>query len=75
MGCVRANMRVIMKRSVMFSPPLIALAVAAVCVVILVSTIFGSGKPHSETMFSASTTGSSVDAAGATITPTRGGSN
>jgi hypothetical protein len=68
-------MRVIMKRSIIFSPPVIALAVAAVCVVVLVATIFGSTEPHSETMFSASTTGSSVDAAGATITPTHAGSN
>ena len=64
-----------MKRSIIFSPPLIALAVAAICVVVLIAMNFGSTKPHIETMFSASTTGSSVDAAGATITPTRNDSN
>ena len=53
------------------SLPLIALAVAVIGIAVLVMMNFRSGKPQSETMFSASTTASSVDAAGATITPTR----
>jgi hypothetical protein len=61
-----------MKRSIKFSPPLIALAVAAICVILFVATNFIGGQPHSETMFSASTTGSSADAVGAIITRTRG---
>lgn len=68
-------MWVIMKQRIIFSPPLIALAVAAIGVVVLFAINFGLTKPHTETMFSASTTGSSVDAAGATITPTRNDSN
>jgi hypothetical protein len=53
------------------SPPLIALTVALIGIAALIVTDFRSGKPQSETMFSASTTASSVDAAGATVSPTR----
>ena len=53
------------------SPSLIALAVAVIGIAALIVMNSRSGKPQSETMFSASTTASSVDAAGATITPTR----
>ncbi len=63
--------QVVMKPRIRFSPPLVALAIAVICVILFVATNFGVGKPHGETMFSASTTGSSADAAGATITPTR----
>lgn len=63
--------RAVMKPRISCSPPLVALAIAVICVILFVATNFGVGKPHSETMFSASTTGSSADAAGATITPTR----
>jgi hypothetical protein len=53
------------------SPPLIALAVAVIGIAALIVTNFRSGESRSETMFSASRTASTIDAAGATVTPTR----
>jgi hypothetical protein len=57
-----------MKQKLFFSPPMMALATAAICVAILAATNFGA-RLAGETMVSAATTASSVRAAGAIITP------
>jgi hypothetical protein len=58
-----------MKQNLFFSPPIIALAIAAICVAILAATNFGP-RPAAETMVASATTESSVRAAGAIMTPT-----
>jgi hypothetical protein len=58
-----------MKQKLFFSPPLIVLATAAICIAILAATNFGA-RPAAETMVASATTESSVRAAGAVITPT-----
>lgn len=64
-----------MKPKSMISPAMIALTVAAISVVLLIAAEFGLDRRRGETMFSATITGTSVDTAGATITPTRRNAN
>jgi hypothetical protein len=63
-----AYLRLIMKQKFFFSPPMVAFTTAAICIAILAATNFGP-RPARETMASAATTASSVEAAGAIITP------
>jgi len=58
----------IMKQKFLFSPPMVALVTAAICIAILAATNFGP-RPAAETMVASATTASSVRAAGAVITP------
>jgi uncharacterized membrane protein len=57
-----------MMKTFFFSPPIVALATAAICIAILAATNFGL-RPAAETMVASATTASSVKAAGAIITP------
>jgi hypothetical protein len=57
-----------MRQNFFFSPPVMALAIAAICIAILAATNFGP-RPGAETMVASATTSSSVRAAGAIITP------
>jgi hypothetical protein len=63
-----AYMPFVMKQKFLFSPPIVALATAAICIAILAATNFGP-RPAAETMVASATTTSSVRAAGAIITP------
>jgi hypothetical protein len=72
MSCSRtmtAYLLVVMKQKFLFSPPMLAMATAAICLAILAATNLGV-RPARETMVSSATTASSVRAAGALITPT-----
>jgi hypothetical protein len=56
----------------LLSPPMIAAAIAAVCLIILAGLVYQrSGDPSDETMFSAARTETSAQAAGATVSPTK----
>ena len=63
-----AYLVVAMKQKFFFSPPMTALAIAAICIAILAATNFGPRSAR-ETMVASATTASSARAAGAIITP------
>jgi len=63
-----AYLPLIMKQKFLFSPPMVALVTAAICIALLAATNFGP-RPAAETMVASATTASSVRAAGAVITP------
>lgn len=69
-------MRLIMKKRShlvpLLSAPVIAVVIAAVCLIILAGLVYQTpGNPRDETMFSAARTETSAQAAGATVSPTK----